>query len=647
MKFGLRIVAIFLVQFTFGQLHLTAQKTRLPVFGEIDEAILNLKSCPFEPDAPAMVVFDYRKTVLENNGSVIKMITERHVRIKVFNEKGFKHANIIIPYLNRKRENRIEDISAVTYNIDASGKVTQEKIEKKQIFKEKNDETIKTVKFAFPGVKVGSVIEYRYTQVQKNTVRIEPWIIQTAIPIQSKILEIKLPNGLRLEDRKLFNQPVEIKDSTISYRYTPFTDRLLRYGAKEVRSFSPEPFMSSLIDNMQRVEFWIRGPYYLSRFATNWSIINEELNDSKNFGFWVKANIGGTNSLIDSAKKMKDKEEKIRYLFDRVKKRINWDGETEFLVDNLTNCWNAKSGNSAEINLLLTNLLLRSGVYCLPTLVSTRENGKVDKNYIRLSQFNSVVVWVPDEKQPFILDATRKHLSYQTTSFQVLNRHAFAVDSAAGQWIFIADNRMLDKVAMNILSNIDSAENLIGDVAVFSYDHAKEAELISREKSKEDDEETDKQHDLTISDYSEENVDDPLKPLIQKFKFQSAMTRTGELRFVNPLLLTSLNANPFIADERQTDVDMGPNRQMTVTIVVNLPDSIKPEFVPGNILLRSEDSSILFERFNSIEQKRIVLKWVLDIRQGIFTKEEYPALKEFYKKLYALLNEQIVLKKLN
>ena len=567
------------------------------------------------------------------------------MRIKVFNEKGLKHANIAIPYINRRRENRIEDISAVTYNIDATGKVVKEKIEKKQIFKEKNDETIRTVKFAFPGVKVGSVIEYRYTQIQKNTVRIEPWFIQTAIPIQSKILEVKLPNAIRFEDRRLFNHPVEIIDSIISYRYKPFTDRLLRYDAKEVRSFSPEPFMSSLIDNTQRIEFWIKGPYFFSRFAASWSDINEELNDSKNFGFWIKANIGGTNSLIDSAKKISGTEEKIRYLFDQVKTRIKWDGESEFLVDNLTDCWNTKSGNSAEINLLLTNLLLRSGVYCLPTLVSTRENGKVNKDYVRLIQFNSVVVWVPDKKQPLILDATRKHLSYKTTPSEVLNRDAFAVDSAAGQWIFIADNRMLERVVMNVLSNFDSTENLVGDAAVFLYDLAKEEELISREKTKEDEDETKEEHNYTISDYSEENVEDPMKPLTQKFKFKSSISHTGDLYYLNPLFLTSLSGNPFLANERQTDVDMGASKQMNVTLILNLPDGIKPEFVPGSILLRNEDSSITFQRINSIEQKRIVLKCVLEIHQSIFKREEYPALRDFYKKLFALLNEQIVLKK--
>jgi len=645
MKFAVSLIFLFIAHFVSAQIQINARVIQLPEFGEIDEATLRMKSCAFEPDASAMVLFDYRKTIFDNDGYVIKMVTERRVRIKVFNEKGFKYANIAIPYLNRRRDNRIEYISAITYNIDASGKVVAEKIEKKQIFKEKNDETVRTVKFAFPNVKAGSVIEYRYTQVQKHTVRIEPWVIQKDIPVQSRILEVQVPTMLNIEYRKLCTLPIETKDSTIKYSYSS-SDKLLRFHAKDVRSFSPEPYMSSLIDNMQRIEFWVRGRFFFSLSASNWDIINAQLNESMNFGFWTNANISGTNSLIDSAKKIVDTTERIKYLFDQVKTRIKWDGETEFLVENLTDCWNTKSGNSAEINLLLTNLLLKSGVYCLPTLVSTRDNGKVNKDLVRLSQFNSIVVWVPDQRHTLILDATRKHLSYKTTPAEVLNRHAFAVDSIAGQWIYISDNRMLDRVTINMLANLDSTENLVGEAAVFLYDHTKEAELISREKAK-DEEKDEEERNFTISDYSEENVEDPLKPLMEKFKFKSSITHTGDLYYFHPLFLTSFKENPFVADERQTDVDMGANQQLNVTLILNLPENVKPEFVPGNIVLRSEDSSVLFTRINSIEQKRIVFKCSLEIHQTIFTKEEYPALKDFYKKLFALLKEQIVLKKIN
>ena len=36
---------------------------------------------------------------------------------------------------------------------------------------------------------------------------------------------------------------------------------------------------------------------------------------------------------------------------------------------------------------------------------------------------------------------------------------------------------------------------------------------------------------------------------------------------------------------------------------------------------------------------------VVEFKRPFYTPEEYPDLKEFYKKMYALLDEQIVIKK--
>lgn len=650
MKYAPYLLMLLISQLSFTQVRLNAPKTRLPEFGEIDESLLRMKNCPFEVNAPAMILFDYRNTRYEVGYNGTRVVTERRVRIKVFNEKGFTHANITIPYLNRKRENRLKEISAITYNLDPSGKVVKDKIEKKQIFKEKADEDIKMVKFAFPGVKPGSVVEYKYTQIELNTLGMEPWFIQDRIPTENNILEVQVPTTLNIEYRKLYNIPVEIKDSVITDRFiVSKSDRILKFAAKNVNSFQPEPFMSSLKDNLQRVEFSFRR--FLLGLPTeefeNWTFVNRALYRSPYFGRWTKANIEGTNSVIDSAKKISNLEERIRFLFDTTKARIKWDKTMGFGATDLAEVWSTKTGTSGEINLLLINLLSKSGIYCLPVLASTRKNGKVNKDFINLRQFNCMVVWVPDSTQTLILDATRKHLSYKTTPSEILNRNAFAIDSTMGQWLHITDNRLLYKQTINVLSNFDSSENLKGEAAVFLFDYAKEEELNSRDKEEkeEDDEMPERSNELVITDVSEKDADDPLKPLMQKFKFNYSVTRTGDVYYFNPIFLSSLTTNPFIADTRQTDVDMGPNQQMTMTVIVNLPPKVKPEFVPGNILLRNADSTISLHRINSVESSRIVLKIVLEIHQAIFTREEYPALRDFYKKLFALLNEQIVLKK--
>ena len=41
----------------------------------------------------------------------------------------------------------------------------------------------------------------------------------------------------------------------------------------------------------------------------------------------------------------------------------------------------------------------------------------------------------------------------------------------------------------------------------------------------------------------------------------------------------------------------------------------------------------------------LVVRYIIDYKKTRYTKDEYPSIRDFYKKMYEMLNEQIVLKK--
>jgi len=45
------------------------------------------------------------------------------------------------------------------------------------------------------------------------------------------------------------------------------------------------------------------------------------------------------------------------------------------------------------------------------------------------------------------------------------------------------------------------------------------------------------------------------------------------------------------------------------------------------------------------ENNILVLRNVFEVLKPIYEKEEYPVLKEFFQRMYGMINEQIVLKK--
>ena len=59
------------------------------------------------------------------------------------------------------------------------------------------------------------------------------------------------------------------------------------------------------------------------------------------------------------------------------------------------------------------------------------------------------------------------------------------------------------------------------------------------------------------------------------------------------------------------------------------------------------DTSIVFTRRIAAQNDLLNMRITLEIRKPVFTASEYEPFSEFYKKLFGMLNEQIVIKKTN
>ena len=80
---------------------------------------------------------------------------------------------------------------------------------------------------------------------------------------------------------------------------------------------------------------------------------------------------------------------------------------------------------------------------------------------------------------------------------------------------------------------------------------------------------------------------------------------------------------------------------------VTLPDGYVPDVLPKSVQLINPDKSVVFVReiFNEAATNRIISRIKMDFKKSHYTAGEYDEIKEFYKKMFDLLNEQIVLKK--
>jgi len=625
---------------------LFAQNKLLPVTVED----LQLKNCPFEPDAEAMKIFDVVETEFDMLSYKFQKST-RKVRLKIFNEKGFKHASITIPYFSKRGIAKIKELSGAIYNLEPGGEIRTQRLDKDDFFKEKAADYVGTVSFTFPGLKSGSIVEYSYTTVENNLVYFLPWVIQDDIPVMYTSKVFKAP-----AETKIFERAFGI-DSIQKERVLLKNDRYQRvtYTRENIPSFKKEPYMSSVADHLVRVSFHVLpwgGTYQGTRGSSDavWESAGRSLLLSSLYRNQVQTIIPGTEKIIDSAKAMPQLEDRIEYLYNRVKVNMPEKVEQTTSADNLKDAWDNRNGTSAELNLILLNLLQHSGVECVPLFVSTRNHGRVNKEFPSLGQLNGIDVVALDSAKIFILDASLKYQSYQNPPLNILNREAYLLNRDSMQWVMITDDRPLLKTNTIILSDLTEDGKIEGSGNIQYYDYAKAYRLdtsLNADKGKaNDDKFFDKSElDIKILSVKKEEPATADEPLSESIEFVYEPQANDDFIFINTQVLNEKIKNPFLAEKRNTDIDLGCNQLQMLNFQIHFPAGFSVEHLPKSTKMRAPDSSFLFVVTYAADKENIYVTQRFESKRAIFSKEEYPGLQDFFNRMYAMMSEEIILKK--
>lgn len=625
-----------------------AQKN-VPAFGEVDPAELTMTSCPFEADANAMKLFDIQETEYEPSAFGGKIRTQKRVRIKIFNEKGFSSATITIPYYSNRKNTKIEELKGIIINTDPSGKPETQKVEEADFFKDKAMERVGLIRFTFPGLRPGSIIEFTYTMTEKNRLYLDTWIIQSEIPTAYASAAVILPGFSGMRETVLGNDTAMGRTTE---KITRGLDKVKKnFFKSNIPSFHPEPYMSSYKDNVLRMGFLFfpESGDYAENFSASslWKIPANMLLKSTVFDQQLKKVIPGTEKIIDTALTFIHIPDRIRYIFNTIKRRFPEKTDQTGAPDEIDQVWKSRSASSAQINMLLINFLQRSNISCYPMLVSTRENGKIRTDFPNFGQFNGMDVMAVDQGTIYLMDASLRYQAYDLPPLNILNREVFLLDPDNIRWIKITDDRPLLRQTTDIFAVLTKEGIVEGSASIKYYDYAKSLALDStlRNNNSKDNKFFDKKFQgLKILTDKKENADTE-DPLVQTIEFDYEPQQTGDFYFINTQLFSEKKLNPFTQTRRNTDIDFGCNQEFLLTIQLEIPETLEADHLPQNMILRSPDSSFAFTRIISLNRSMLSYSQKLEITQAIFNKEKYAGLFDFFSRVDALMSEEIVLKK--
>jgi len=187
MKNYITALLLFFVGISFGQM-IDPQE-----MGQVTLDELKMKF--YEKDSTASAVVLKEEYFTYYNPSKKNSFTKYfYVRMKILKKDGYQHAALSIPFL---KSSRIKDVEAITYNLDPNGSIVETEVAEKDVLKEKYSKDIKVKTFAMPNVKVGSVIEYKFTLKHSGGYGIFDWTVQSDIPKIKSIYKAHLPVNLR------------------------------------------------------------------------------------------------------------------------------------------------------------------------------------------------------------------------------------------------------------------------------------------------------------------------------------------------------------------------------------------------------------------------------------------------------------------
>jgi len=605
-------------------------------FGHVDTADLKMTECSFEKGANAMVLFDVAKVEYNFSSSIVM---QRHRRIKIFNDKEVSLANVRIEFLPKFED--VKNIEAEVVNLNGD-KIERTVIDPKLIYTQKIDKQTQAIIFTLPNVKPGSIIEYRYTWKTSSPFNYPDWAFQDMIPTRYS----------KFEGEFLYNYSFNIikkltQAATLDTSFTAKNITTRRWVLTNVPGFKEEAYMTAIEDNVQSVYFRPMTRYY------TWIDIAKIMLADEDYGKQADTKLDGEAELIDKAKALKSDNEKIAFLFNRIKTTLKWNKIDHWYTDEgIKKAWLKKMGNSTEINLILYRFLKLAGIKASLFALGTRKNGELEVDNPSFNRLNKTVVKVPiDSLDFYVLDASGKYNVYTDIPYGLLGTNILPIEAGhLGYDLIRLKTGLASKSLVFINGQIKPDGKLEGNMQLSSSNYNRIAKLDRYDKDGEkkyiEDEFKKGNNGLEISNYKRQDMDVDSLPLIEEFNFKLDLTASDDAYiYFRPNLFTGIELNPFLNERRLSDIDFVFPKIYSINGRYKIPEGYKIDALPKNLNIAMPGNDIIFKRTVGELEGEVAVHYVIDFKRTKFSRDEYPELHAFYKKMYEMLNEQIVLKK--
>ncbi len=659
---------LFFISVLLIKINSYSQKYEL---GTVTKEELTEKSHPKDSSAVAAILFKKAKTTFTftaEKGFDCK--TEFTIKIKIYKKKGLEWADLEIPYYTgyKDLEDEMVEISkAYTYNFE-EGKINKVKVNGEGKNVEKINEYWKNKVVTFPNVKEGSIIELKYILKSENLSVLPEFQFQYEIPVNFIEYTTEIPEFYIYKAMFTGNFDIQFKDK-IEYTSESFEERvdkslasksisyrqiISNYSLKDIKALKKEEFVTNIDNYFGKIEHelqTIRMPDEdPKQIATDWESVTKSIYKETSFGDELKKNNyfpTSINSIFEADESDIIKATKI---YKHIQNHMNWDGKYGYLTKKgVESAYYEKTGNVAEINLMLTSLLRLIGFDAKPIIISTRDNGLTQ--FPNRSKFNYVITGVTIDNKTILLDATDKNASFTVLPIRTLNWFGRMINSNGTSSEINLMPEFLSNKTTIVMGSIQSDGSLEGKIREQHYDYnaliykekygklAQSSYLEILEKNRNGSE---------ISEFTVSGADQFDKPVIENYTFKNSNSTEviGDKMFFSPMLFFATLENPFKQEKREYPVDFTFPNQNRYTITIKIPDGYAVESMPESGNFSMKDGLVVVKYLITNTNNSIQLSYTKDINSAFVDVNYYDELKSIFNEIVTKENAKVVLKKI-
>lgn len=624
-------------------------------FGKVSKEELEMTE--YKPDSAAVAVVLYEnrniQVDLSAGGAFVKDV-DVHMRIKILKEEGTEWGDFsVMKYVSQSVPEIVTGIEVVTYNLE-NDKVVPTKMSREFIYTEDVSSSFQKISFYAQEVKVGSVIEMKYSIHSDRFWEIDDVYFQKTIPVNWVESQVSIPGFFTFNKKLHGSLPVQYDSklepkNLFGYQYEMVVDKFV---AVDLPAFKYEPYIYYPRQYFSFVTYDIRS-LRLPGMDTKYYGVSWDDVDNTYVNSQIMTRFRAQCQFKEQVAALPEEGtdiEKIASAVSLVKDNVVWDEKYKVFPEPVGQVVKARSGSNADINCLIAGCLREMGYTVDMVLVKMRSSGMLLDFQPERNPYDTFILRVTgSDGSQYYLDGGSPHGYINVLPPDLLVTNARLVrPNVPGEWVDLT-RLTRNGTTMTVATTLTDDLRLSGE---YTCKETGNTSYSTKESYSESDDEQDYiseiETDLAIEidDITFGQMKEYSSSSQTEYKFHKDLDASGDFVYINPFLVKFHSADTFQSLQREFPIDFPFTYSLTYIFTFTIPDGYAVDQIPENRIFKFQPLASTARCSCTVNGNTVQMVYNFSQNKMVCGPEYYQDIRSYWKLLADIYDVVLVLKKL-